>query len=60
MKSTIKLISGAAILLQPACPVKPSPRKPSRSACPAKYFPFTFVKQDKLQGFEGGHVEPDR
>ena len=52
MKSTIKLISGAAILL--ASPVRRAiAQETIKVGMSGKYFPFTFVKQDKLQGLRG-------
>ena len=59
MKTTIKLISGAAILLA-SLSGQAIAQKPSRSACPANISPFTFVKQGQAAGLRGGHVEPDR
>ena len=51
MKSTIKLISGAAILLA-SLSGQAIAQETIKVGMSGKYFPFTFVKQDKLQGFE--------
>ena len=51
MKTTIKLISGAAILLA-SLSGQAIAQETIKVGMSGKYFPFTFVKQDKLQGFE--------
>jgi len=51
MTSSIKLVSGAAILLA-ALSGQAIAQETIKVGMSGKYFPFTFVKQDKLQGFE--------
>lgn len=51
MKTSIKLISGAAILLA-TLSGQAIAQETIKVGMSGKYFPFTFVKQDKLQGFE--------
>ena len=51
MTSSIKLVSGAAILLA-ALSGQAIAQEAIKVGMSGKYFPFTFVKQDKLQGFE--------
>lgn len=51
MTSSIKLVSGAAILLA-ALSGQAISQETIKVGMSGKYFPFTFVKQDKLQGFE--------
>ncbi len=51
MTSSIKLVSGAAILLA-TLSGQAIAQETIKVGMSGKYFPFTFVKQDKLQGFE--------